>query len=273
MQVTAQQNAAAAQGAGGVEAGLVGHAHVLAQHLDAAALAVAGAGRDLGIAVHRGVAAGLQHDAPALHAHLRGLHLAAQVQRAGKQPDGVALQSAQAEGLVAGGLYLQGDALQAAPGDVDALAGGQDDGAVGRLQQRALRRLDARGDEHQIAAAGHDVALHDDAAHRRGRAAAAEVQASGAGIGVAHADGGGGEGGGIDHGPGTDGDAALVHQHHLAVARKRAKDQRRRVRHHAVDGQAAGAGLQDLRAAAGRDGEALPVDGGVVAAGGVLCRH
>ena len=192
-------------------------------------------------------------------------------ERAGKDADRIALQSSQIDSGIDWRLHLQADAFQTATREFNLAPGRQKGAAVGRLDQRVLAGIQLRAQQHHIAAAGQDAALHRNA--RATRCAVTKTHAPSQGIGVAHAQRRCGEAGAVDHGAGTDRDARLVDQHQIAVAAQGAENLRRVIRHHAVDGGATDVGLLKIGGAAGRNGKALPVDRRVVAQGAVLCRH
>ena len=213
----------------------------------------------------------LEHDPAPLQTDRARLDQTAVFERAGKDADRIALQSTQIDSGIDWCLHLQADAFQTATREFNLAPGRQKGAAVGRLDQRVLAGIQLRAQQHHIAAAGQDAALHRNA--RATRCAVTKTHAPSQGIGVAHAQRRCGEAGAVDHGAGTDRDARLVDQHQIAVAAQGAENLRRVIRHHAVDGGATDVGLLKIGGAAGRNGKALPVDRRVVAQGAVLCRH
>ncbi len=136
-------------------------------------------------------------------------------ERPGKNAHRIALQGAQVDGLIGGGLHLQPDALQATTGNLDLLACGQNRAAIRRLDQRVFARLDAGGQQYHIATARQDAALHRHA--RRRRAAVAKAQTPAQGISIAHAQGRCGKARRVDHRARAHRNARLVDQHQLAI--------------------------------------------------------
>ncbi len=100
--------------------------------------------------------------------------------------------------------------------------------------------------------------------------AIAKAQFSGQRVGVCHVQGRCGKACGVYHSTGAYGNARLVHQHQVSVAAQGAKELRRCIGHHPVDGGAVAAGLLEVGGVANWDGETLPVDGRLVGAGSVL---
>ena len=229
---------------------------------------VFGAGHDAAGALHPGVATCLQAYPAAVHRDGVSPDLAAVPQGAGKDAHRVASQGTQVERLVSGGLQLEADAFQPTPGDFKLLAGGQQRAAVGGLNQGVFADVDIGGDQHRVATARQDAALNRDAGC--GHSGVPKAQPPGQRVGVAHAQGRGSEAGRIDIGPGTDCDAGLIHQHQVPVAGQSAKQLRRGVGEHPVDGGAGRAGLLKMGSVAGRNGKGLPVDGRVVQADAIL---
>ena len=264
------RNPAAVALARRVDDGLIRQGHGLAQQVDAAATASC----SQQLPVDQGIALGPEHHLAAVQAGGGRLDHAAVPEAAGKDADRVAAQRTEVHGRVAGCLQVQRDAFQAAPRDLHALARRQHDAAAIGLQQGGSRQFQRRGDQHDVATARDDVALHRDRPRGRGTGCRiAKAPSAGQRVGVAHGQCRGREAGRVHHGAGADGDARLVHQHDLAVGRQRAEQLRRRGRDDAVQAQAGGVGLGKVGAVAGSYGKALPVDCRVVRPGAVACGH
>ena len=263
LEVTTDADAACALAGRDVYCRLPGDGHAVAQHIDLTApAAAAAAGHDGCGAVHNGVACGLEQHPATFYRGAGGLNLAAVAQGAGKHAHRVTLQFAQVARRILWRLYQHADALQSASGDLHLLPGCQHGAAVAGLHHGTACDVDMGGDQHHVAFARHDAPTHRDAggtAH--GGIGITKTQPPGQRVGICHAQGRSGKTCGVDDGAGTDRDARLVHQHQATIRAQAAEYLRRGVGDDAVDGQAAGAGLHEVGAAARGYGETLPVDG------------
>ena len=214
--------------------------------------------------MHIRVAYRAQDDFAAFQIRLHRLNHAAVAQGAGKNADRIALERSQIDSLISGRLHLQGDAFQPPAGYFHALPRRQHHAAALRLDQRRFGDIDVRRNQHHIATPGDDVAIH-----HQSRAAATKPQPPSHRIGLRHAQCRCREPRCVHHRASTHGDTRLIHQHQLAVARQRAKKLRRRIGDDPVDRQTARIGLYKVSRVAAADGEAVPVDGRVVAIGSV----
>ena len=187
--------------------------------LNGAAALIHGLGAHL--ADHAKLAAGLEDHFAALYRDRISPDLAAVLEGAGKNTHRITAEHAQVEGLVGRGLHLKADAFEPAPGDFKLLAGGQQGAAVGCLDEGVFAGVDVRGNQHGVAAAGQNAALHRDAC--RGHRGIAKAQPPGQRVGVAHAQGRGGKTSGIHQRTRAHGNAGLVDQHQVPVAGQGAK--------------------------------------------------
>ena len=256
-------NFAAAALAAHVNQRVVCHRHAIAQHVDRAAF---GPGciaprQHLGVAIHAGITGGTQHHFAALHVGGNGLNQATVFERAGKNADRVAFERTQVDSLVGRGLHFERDAFQPAPGDFNLLAGHQRDAAVFRLNHGGFGQIDRGSNQHYIATPGDDVAFYREGASVVAQLAATKAQAAGQGVGIFHADGRGGETRCVDQRARAYRNAALVDQHHPAIAGQSAKQLRGCVGHHPVDRHAGRVGLVNLGGGPRANREAVPVGG------------
>ena len=269
LEITADPDAATGVVARRVDGGLVRHGHAAAQHIHLAAACARGV--DAARSVDVGVSGSPEHHRAPLQRGRRGPDVTAVAKGAGKYADRVALQPPQVARLVGGRLHQHRDAFQAAAGDLDLLASCQDRAAIGCLQQCAATHIDVRCHQHDVTIARRDAPADREAGGATHRSARfAETQPPGQRVGVAHAQRRCGEAGGVDDSARTDGDTGLVHQDQAAVGRQVAEDRGRCVGDDPVDGQAGSGWLHDGGRSAGRDREALPVDGRVAGARTVL---
>ena len=211
----ANQRLAACAGPAHVNDGLAIQQHRVGSGMHRAPLAVEALRAHCAIDVE--LVGGLEHDPPAFKADGRGPNGAAVLEGAGKHADGVSLQAAQIDRLIGGGLHLQHDALQPAPGDLDLPAGRQNGAAARGLNERRFAGFDLRRNQHHVAPSRHDVALHVDSRGAGQPAQRAKAQSRGPGVSLTQAQDGGGKAGGIDQRTGAHGNARLVDQHQLAV--------------------------------------------------------
>ena len=223
--VAAHAHQAAARRTRSVQHRLVSQADALTPHINLAAHLlvgrVFGAGHDAAGALHPSVARRLQAHAAALYRDGISPDLAAVLEGAGKNTHRITAELAQVEGLVGRGLHLKADAFEPAPGDFNPLAGRQQSAAVGGLDEGVFAGVDVGCDQHRVAAARQDAALHRDAGG--GHGGIAKAQPPRQGVGIAHAQGRGGKTSGIHQSARAHGNAGLVDQHQVPVAGQRAK--------------------------------------------------
>jgi hypothetical protein len=265
----AHQHLTAARRAAGVQHSRGVQIRLVRRHVDGAA---PGAAFTLGrhAAPHIGADLPAQQHLAALHRGGLGLHQAAVAQLAGKNAHRIPLERAQVQGTVSRRLQLQVNAFQPAAGQLDLLSCHQQRVATRSLYHRLRAGVYLGCDQHHIAATRHHPALHRQAGPAQ--AVLAKAHAPGQRVSVAHAQGRCGKASGVHHRARAHGNARRVDQDQATIGAERAKNRRRVVAQHPVDGGAARGGLGKVRGAAARHVEALPVDRAVVRAGAVLGR-
>ena len=145
----------------GIDRRLIGQRHPIAQHIDIAAFGACGSNR--ACALNVGVATGLQHHPAAFQRGSGRLNQAAVPERAGKNADCIAFERPQIDGLVGRRLHLQADAFETPAGQLNLPPRCQNRAAVGRLDQGIFSGIDGAAQQHHVAAARQNPALHRDA--------------------------------------------------------------------------------------------------------------
>ena len=148
-------------------------------------------------------------------------------------------------------------------GDLHRVAGGEDDVAVGAVDQAGV--LDVRRDQvDEAAGRGGDRAVVPEPAFQAG---AGEVEPPGQEVGVAQVQGGGDQAGRVDPAALAEDDAVRVDQEDPAVRLQLSENPARVLADHAVEHRARGALLDEPGDFVAADVELAPVDDGVGAVG------
>ena len=140
---TTQQHLAAAVGSAGIDVGGAAHVQGLGRGLEQAAQAVEPLSACA--AVDGGLVFCADHDLAAIGLHSLHVHLTAVAQGAGKHAHGIALQRAQVDSLVGGGLDFKAQAVEAGGQHFHLVARCQQHRSVGGLHQCAGSHLHIGG--------------------------------------------------------------------------------------------------------------------------------
>ena len=117
---------------------------------------------------------------------------------AGKDGDGISLEGAQVDCLIARRLHLQADPFESPAGQLNLPTRCQNGAAVGRLDQRVFSGIDGTAQQYDVATARQYPALHRYAC--AGRKSVSKQQPSCQRVGISHAQARCCKACGVDHG-------------------------------------------------------------------------